>query len=100
MNLAAYIPGTQAWRRRRDEKLCRETGARIQEIVDGEVPATAAGRELQRHLDACIRCSQEAEVFEELKSAIARVGDEADPELVSKLERYAQRLCEEAETES
>lgn len=97
MSLLRFIPGTAAWRRRKDEQLCAQTGERIQEIVDGEVPPGRGRDELIRHLEACARCRQGAESVRELKRAIARVGSAPDEELVEKLQETATRLCEEGE---
>ncbi len=97
MKLLAYIPGTSPWRKRRDMMLCRQTAARVQELVDGELEPAAVQRRLQRHLDACRRCQEEAEAVEQLKEAIARVGREVDPEVVGHLEDLCARLCYEDE---
>lgn len=73
MSLLAWIPGLPAWRRRRDMAICARTGARIQEIVDGEMPRGRAESVLLAHLAACQRCGAEAETIRELKRAIYRV---------------------------
>lgn len=97
MSILEYVPGTTAWRRRRDRELCMQTGERIQEIVDGELPPGRAKEELERHLEACERCQGGAETIRELKRAIARVGSGADEELVARLQATADRLCEEGD---
>lgn len=91
--IAAYIPGTAAWRRRRAAAICQETHDRIQEIVDGEIGGSRAERILERHIEACTACNADAQILRELKQAIARVASTADPELVGRLEDLAQRLC-------
>lgn len=98
MTLLERVPGTAAWRNRRARELCRRTVGRIQEIVDGELPASRKMRLLERHLAACERCQGEAEVIRQLKRAIARVSQEADPGMVGRLQDLAQRLCEEPGT--
>lgn len=97
MSLLRFVPGTAAWRRRKDEQLCAQTGDRIQEIVDGELPPGRGRGELIRHLEACARCQQGAESVRELKQAIARVGSAPDEELLDRLRETATRLCEEGE---
>lgn len=94
MTITAYIPGTTAWKRRREGILCAQAAERIQEIVDGELPAGRMKVVLEKHLEACKSCDAHAEVFRELKTAIARVSAEADPERVKALEDLAKRLCE------
>ena len=95
MNVLAYVPGTRAWTARRNAELCGQTWDRLQEIVDGEISGRRAEQILRKHLDACQSCHTEAEVIVELKAAIARVGRQADPVCVRKLEDLAKRLCEE-----
>lgn len=97
MSLLRFIPGTAAWRRRKDEQLCAQTGERIQEIVDGELPPGRGRDELIRHLEACVRCQQGAESIRELKRAIARVGSAPDEELLRRLQETATQLCEEGD---
>lgn len=94
MSFFSMVPGIRAWRIRRARALCAQASDRIQEIVDGQLPATRKARILERHLVACRRCKGEVTVIMELKSAIARVSCEADPEVVDRLERLARRLCE------
>jgi anti-sigma factor RsiW len=98
MTLLAYVPGTRAWRRRRAYELCLRTAGCIEAIVDGELPPGKAARTLERHLEACPPCHQEADVIRTLKAAIARVSSEADPDVVRRLEAYAKGLCEGRQT--
>lgn len=93
MTLLAYVPGTDAWRKRKRRDLCAQAAERIQEIVDGEVPPGKAARDLERHLKECPPCHQEAETLRTLKQAIARVSSDADPETVDRLNDLARRLC-------
>lgn len=98
MTLLAYVPGTHAWKRRRAHELCLRTAERIEEIVDGELPPGKAARALEKHLEACPPCHQEADVIRTLKAAIARVSSDADPDVVRRLEAYAKGLCQGKET--
>ena len=94
MSMRAYIPGTYAWKRRREGILCAQTVERIQEIVDGEIGPGKAEQVLKKHLDACQSCNAEADVIRELKIAIARVSNEADPELREEARGPGPRLAE------
>jgi anti-sigma factor RsiW len=94
MTILAYVPGTYAWRRRREGILCAKTVERIQEIVDGEIGPGRAEQVLKRHLEACGSCNERADVIRDLKAAIARVSDEADPKIVRNLEDLARKLCQ------
>jgi anti-sigma factor RsiW len=95
MTIAAYIPGTYAWKRRREGVLCMKTHERIQEIVDGELRGSRAERVLERHLEACTSCDADAQVIRDLKQAISRVASTADAEMVQRLEDLARQLCEQ-----
>jgi anti-sigma factor RsiW len=88
----ARVPGTRAWRKRRDHELCKATRARLQEIVDGEVPPGRVRSALLRHLRACERCGAEAIAIEALKQAIDRVTRAGAQELARRLEQAAREL--------
>jgi anti-sigma factor RsiW len=94
VTLLAYVPGTKSWRQRRDRDICARTAERIQEIVDGELPPGKAARALERHVEACPPCFEEAEVIRTLKQAIVRVSGEADPDTVQRLQALARDLCQ------
>jgi hypothetical protein len=95
MSLGSYIPGTYAWKRRREGILCAKTHEKLQQIVDGEIGPGRAEQVLAKHLDACKSCNADADVIRDLKGAIARVSAQADPELVGRLEDLAKRLCDQ-----
>ena len=90
----AFLPWTKAWRKRRSRDVCARAAARIQEIVDGEVPPGKAARALERHIAECPPCHQEAESLRTLKQAVARVSGQADPQTVARLEALARSLCQ------
>ncbi len=100
MKLLAYLPGTRDWRKRRDHEICVKAYERVQEIVDGELPATKAARVLEHHLEQCPPCHQEAEMVRSLKQAIHRVSCEADAETVQRLEKLARQLCDRTDETS
>jgi anti-sigma factor RsiW len=87
------IPWTRAWRVQRERELCIEAIVHIDEIVDGELPASRKARLLEQHLTGCNSCLREAEVVRALKRAIVRVAAEADAEVVARLEVLARGLC-------
>jgi anti-sigma factor RsiW len=93
VSFESRIPGTRAWRRRRWGRLCVEVAIHIDEIVDGELPATRKAKILERHLTGCSTCRGEAEVIVALKRGVARVSQEADAETVARLRELARRLC-------
>ena len=87
------IPGTRAWRRRREGRLCVEVVLHIDEIVDGELPASRKAKLLERHVTGCSSCRDEAEVVHALKRGIARVAQEADADVLEHLHALARKLC-------
>ncbi len=72
-------------RERRAEKVCEEARRRIQEVVDGEVPAERERRRLERHVEECAPCGAEASTIREIKDALARVGGEPDANVKERL---------------
>lgn len=86
------MPGMAAWRRMQDRRLCEATRARIQEIVDEELPPSVALDELLRHLRACERCGLEAEMIRELKALIRRIGLASGDDLAHRMEDRAHGL--------
>ena len=94
MSLSAYIPGTSAYKKRRNTEICQQAHDRLQEIVDGEVTPARAKAILEQHLEDCPPCKADAGVIRDLKAAIARVSADADAGCVDKLNDLARRLSE------
>ena len=65
----------------------------IDEIVDGELPASRKATLLEKHMTGCTSCRDEAEVVHALKRGIARVAEEADAQVLEHLNALARRLC-------
>lgn len=93
MSFESRIPGTRAWKRRREGKLCVEVVLHIDEIVDGELPPSRKATLLEKHMTACSSCRDEAEVVLALKRGIARVAQDADADVLEHLHSLARRLC-------
>lgn len=93
-NWRAWIPGTAAARMRRDETVCRRTKERIQQIVDGELPRTAANDALLRHVEACARCGEEARTVRELKTTIRSALEGSGKPVLRAAEAAARRALE------
>ena len=89
----SFIPGTRAWRVRRQHHICVLVSTHIDEIVDGELPPSRKARALEEHLSSCGYCRGKAESVRALKQHIARVGKHCEPEMVERLENLARRLC-------
>lgn len=86
------------WRRMfgsRDVASCRQAGALMQSVLDGEADAATQAQVL-RHLDACRRCGMEADTYRAIKaSVVAQCPVEVDPQAVADLEAFARTLTEQ-----
>jgi anti-sigma factor (TIGR02949 family) len=82
------------FRRRTDEASCREVSRALQAYLDGHLDELTA-RRLARHLEACLRCGLEAEVYTRIKDALSRMDREVPSLPVARLRDFAQRLAEE-----
>ncbi len=89
----SFIPGTRAWRVRRHRLICVEVATHIDELVDGELPPSRKAKLLESHMTGCNHCRGEAEVVRALKRGIARVAQDADPDVLEHLHKLAGRLC-------
>lgn len=92
----AKIPWIARWRSRRDAALCMATKERIQQIVDGELPRSAANDRLFQHLDACVRCGDEARAVQELKRTVRDVLERSGRDLTRRIEAIAREVAESA----
>ena len=81
----ARLPILAELDKRRRAQRCAEAAARLQELVDGEIPSEAERAELQRHVEECPPCGAGADTIRELKEAIARVGSRPDPAVRARL---------------
>ena len=73
------------WRMRREMRLCHEVHRRMDEIIDSEVAAGKKRQDLERHIHACLACGADADKLNELKDAVARVGQAPDPDVKSRI---------------
>lgn len=74
---------------------CQEVALRLQTFLDEELD-NALMSEIQEHLDACIDCGYEAEVYRELKKDISSVAVPADSDAIARLKDFSSRIAAEA----
>ncbi|MBI2169331.1 MAG: zf-HC2 domain-containing protein [Actinobacteria bacterium] len=72
---------------------CAEALAKLQDLIDGELPASSAPR-IMAHLEACPPCGFEREAFERIKAAVASCGNYVDAESMQRLRTFASRVAE------
>lgn len=71
---------------------CMETMRVLQRHLDGVLDELTA-RRVADHLEECRRCGLEAEVYRQIKAALARQGRRTDPRTAERLERIAEQLA-------
>ncbi len=85
------------WRRHRvalpDRPLtCREVGKLLQRYLDGETDERATAK-VAEHLEDCRRCGLEAEIYSEIKAALARQAPALPETTLARLRRFGERLA-------
>lgn len=78
---------------------CREVALRLQTFLDEEL-ADAQMSDIQAHLDACIDCGYEADMYRELKKDISLVTVPTDSEAIERLKAFSARIASEAANQS
>lgn len=73
---------------------CRRVRRMLQAYLDGELARTTAQQAVQ-HLEACQRCNLEAQLYREIKRALARQC--ADDVTVHRLQTFARRVPHSAD---
>jgi anti-sigma factor RsiW len=84
-------PVADLMNRLRGRLTCKQTLELLQQYLDGELTAEEA-RRVSEHLDHCIRCDQESEIYSEIKKSIAATAGSTDPEIIERLERFGERV--------
>lgn len=72
---------------------CREVGRVLQSYLDGQTDEFTAQR-VRAHLDACRRCGMEANVYAELKHALARHTPTVDAAIVERVRAFSRDLVD------
>ena len=77
---------------------CREVGKLLQRYLDGETNAQATAR-VAEHLEDCRRCGLEADIYREIKAAVARQAPTLPETTLARLRRFGDRLATEGHAE-
>lgn len=71
---------------------CRKVGKVLQQFLDGELDEIT-GEQVEAHLEMCRRCGMEADVYREIKSALARSGAEVPSDALVRLRSFGEELA-------
>lgn len=71
---------------------CREVARRIQTYLDGELDE-ARRSALQAHLDACVDCGLEADVFDSIKKDLAAASPPRDDAAIARLRSFTDGIA-------
>jgi len=71
---------------------CHEVAELLQQYLDDESDEVTAGR-VAAHLDDCERCGMEADVYREIKAALARRREPLPDVSVRRLRRLGERIA-------
>lgn len=71
---------------------CREVSRRLQAFLDDESPSLTAA-EVEAHLDDCLRCGMEADLYREIKASLARMSDPVPDLTMHRLRNFGLQLA-------
>ncbi len=75
---------------------CRDVGLRLQSYLDGELDSVRM-QGIQDHLEACVDCGLEADVFRRIKADLSGHAPATDPEALERLREFSSRIAELAD---
>jgi predicted anti-sigma-YlaC factor YlaD len=73
---------------------CREVGKLLQRYLDGETDEQVTAR-VAEHLEDCRRCGLAADIYREIKAALARRAPTLPETTLARLRHFGQRLATE-----
>ena len=71
---------------------CRDVGLRLQTYLDGELDPDRM-QAIHDHLDACVECGLEADVFRRIKADLAGSAPTTDPAVLERLRAFTARIA-------
>jgi len=77
---------------------CMDVGLRLQSYLDDELDPDRMTR-ISEHLDACVDCGLDYDVYSRLKSAIAATRQETDPAVIDQLRAFARSISGRVEVD-
>lgn len=70
---------------------CREVGLRLQTYLDGELDEKRAAA-IRAHLDDCVDCGLEAEVFQQIKTELSQIEPRVDEAALQRLRNFSAQI--------
>ena len=74
---------------------CRDVALRLQTYLDGELDDARMDK-IRAHLDACVGCGLEQEVFEDIKRQLSAQAIPADSAALERLRDFSAKISEVA----
>jgi len=78
---------------------CRDVALRLQSYLDGELDADRMGR-IEAHLEACVDCGLEADVFTRIKNDLAQQVRPVNAEALARLRAFSEEITSASEPRS
>ncbi|WP_298387782.1 anti-sigma factor [Ferrimicrobium sp.] len=85
---------SKPWKMIAERRYCFATMRVLQDYLDGALDDARADQ-VARHLDDCRRCGLEAEVYQEIKTALSKQEMLLDPQTVQRLRNFSDQLIRE-----
>jgi anti-sigma factor RsiW len=82
----------KVWNAATSRMRCMATMRVLQTYLDGALDDVAA-RRVAEHLEDCRRCGLEAEVYQEIKTALGEHDQPLDPRAVERLRHFGEQLA-------
>lgn len=70
---------------------CREVALRLQTYLDGELDPDRMAT-IHQHLDACVQCGLEADVFTSIKNDLAQHARPVNAEAIARLRAFSEQI--------
>jgi predicted anti-sigma-YlaC factor YlaD len=82
----------KVWNATASRMRCMATMRVLQTYLDGALDEVAA-RRVAEHLEDCRRCGLEAEVYQEIKTALGEQDRTVDPRAIERLRHFGEQLA-------
>ena len=75
---------------------CMDVGRRLQSYLDDELDSDRMDR-IREHLDACVDCGLDLDVYARIKAELAAARSDPDPSVIDSLRHFARNISERHE---
>lgn len=75
---------------------CREVGLRLQSYLDGEANPLYSV-DIEEHLDDCVECGLDADVFRKIKAELSDQASTVDPAVIDRLRQFSDEIVERSD---